>query len=1214
MRQKRIKSKERRLCVICLISIIMTLFQNLNFVLADSDNIGKEFFVSDTGSDENDGLTRNSPFKTIEKAQKTVREYTDDMNGDIIVHIGKGSYFLKDTLRFTTADSGKNGYRVIYRGEELPLLSGGIRIDGFVPSEYEGIYKAPVNGLAMMREMYVNGRKAYVASSNRQVKGTGYFSDPKTIYKCDGMYMSRSDIGEFENPGDIEFSWQINWKNNTCLVKDIIPDPENSDQVIVLMQQDWWDKEVNLSDSSLAARPERPFLMKNAFELLDKPGEFYYNKKEKYVYYIPREGEDMENAEVYAPLIDRIISFDGDDSDKRVENISIEGLKIAHTAFFGPAEGGMETAQQQNTRRSNDIPWYIPSAISIQRANNIEFSDNYFFGLGQAGIHIVEAADGTKINGNAFSDIGDAAIAVGRHEHGGIGTTYESVQVVPPDKSGPLNLIDEKTKVASSYYDNFGVLAGTVSWYEESMMKNLTDVWSGDPYAAKNGEKNWIRYDFDAPYNITKVIMGFANSIPAEKKCGYEILLSNDREFAEGNYITAAEQISPAGQKEEYDLSYGNGKYRYMMIRSKEPGSFSVSSICALTNDRHPFTSRVPTKNTTITNNYITRSGETICSGGGISCFYTTGLELCDNEIYDIPYSGLMFGWGWRNNANGSGNNHIARNYIHSTNNTMHDGAAVYMLSEQKGTVVEENYIRDVFIGAGAFYPDEGSAYSIWQNNVSEDVFRNYNIWMSTIKENKFISSYGWHNINRNDGTNNVLETINEYLPGQDDPRAYEIKKNAGLKGEYLRWHSIVPQSELEVEEERVILDANSGIWGFFENYITYVSKAMLEKGSFGNMPGDYPMEYKYKLQAAYDEVSKKSGGYYVESLLKLRRYINEAADRVIRIPLDELIEMCEENIENTPVSNGKSIENSVTAKEKKAFSDNVSEIKKKAGTETKDGERFALLKRLEAEYRDFESKKAGFGIRYLWAEGMTGEEKDDQNRSIKIYMPANADLTECKTEIVCEGTAKAAVYEEYLDYSKEFKLPVYSPSLKRYEFWTVIPVTGIDDGVWKTAAEETNKAVRSSAGRTYLSISKAPYLYGKYFDKDAIQSVRFIPRSGADKINLSFIFGANSADDFEIGGKEERFDHFRLETDGDTASVIEHTNGEDIVLKSGINIKINNNVQNEIRVRVFPVAERCVIVIWVNGELKVNVLARRQALTGHIGFYNLKTGIEVME
>ena len=39
-----------------------------------------------------------------------------------------------------------------------------------------------------------------------------------------------------------------------------------------------------------------PVYLENALELLDEPGEFYFDRAEKKLYYLPMEDEDMETA------------------------------------------------------------------------------------------------------------------------------------------------------------------------------------------------------------------------------------------------------------------------------------------------------------------------------------------------------------------------------------------------------------------------------------------------------------------------------------------------------------------------------------------------------------------------------------------------------------------------------------------------------------------------------------------------------------------------------------------------------------------------------------------------------------------------------------------------------------------------------------------------------------------------------------------------------
>lgn len=1182
----------------------------------ETPSVWREIYVSLDGSDNAQG-TKDAPFQTIAKAQEYVRTISDEMQGNIIVNVAEGTYFIDDPLHFTTEDSGKNGYRVIYKGEGRPVISGGVKVGNFEKSEHEGIWKAPFDGVTMMREMYVNDQKAYVASSNRQIVGTGYYDDPKTTYEYDGMYISRSEIGDYENAEDIEFAWQRAWKLSTSRVKDIIPDPENPDQVIALMEQRWWNDVASAAYNDLRGRYDIGFLVKNAFELLDKPGEFYYNKKEKTVYYIPRDGEDMTTAEVIAPKQSRLITFDGRTEDKRVENITIQGFKIAHGAFYGMDDtAGFEIAQQQNVRTSNEAPWTTPALIAMDRCENIEFLDNYFFGLGAVGIYMFDAVDGTVIKGNAFSDIADAAVAIGWAHHGGVGATYESVQIKPPADAGLCNLITEKTKASTSYFDGFDYISGTLSWVTaEDLNRDDWGAWRSDPYGPKNGEKAWVRYDFETKYNITNIKLAFSNAVEDECRQGYEVLLSNDRNFEEGNYVVVATQDTPASNLVSYDFDGQGEKYRYLMVRTVAPTDFAISGVWAFTPDREPYASDVPSQNNIINNNYITRTGETICGGGGISTFYTKGLTITNNELSNIPYSAIMFGWGWNNKAEGSGDNYVARNYIHNVNKTMHDGAAIYCLSVQRGTVVEENYIRDDFVGAGGIYPDEGSAYATFRRNVTEDLSKNYFLWISTVRENKVLDNYGWHNINRNDGTMIEFEDVKTYLPGNDMGAAYEIKQNAGLEPEYQYLKDLVPVHEPDlVEEPRVIMSGlNADRYKELTDSFMTVAKNMLTNGSFGTLPGDYPIKYKFKLQDAYDEIELKSGNYDRFSFLKLRKIINEMADNVIRVPLDELIAICNEAM-NIPVSTSKKAEGTVPKKAMDAFKTKYKSLKARSQQTLSVAEERDLILEIESAYKKLIESKVAIGIEYLYVDEMIDEVIDKENKTVTVLMPANADISLQKTTVLCEGASTSAVFEESLSYEKDFKLPIYSEELDKYEYWTIKVVHDCDNTLWNTVAEESNTAVKSGDGNTFLSVNKAPYINGKFFPESATQEVSFIPKTASKGSKVSLIFAANSAVEFDNNTKELKNDHFRIDIENGFADLYERELGEERLVKKGIEFPLKDNEENTIKITCTPMREKTIIVIWLNGEVRVNVLAERNANSGYIGFSTEKTGIKVIE
>ncbi len=60
--------------------------------------------------------TIDQPVQTLARAQELVREKTSGMSEDLKVYLRGGTYVLDAPITFTSADSGQNGYRVIWGG------------------------------------------------------------------------------------------------------------------------------------------------------------------------------------------------------------------------------------------------------------------------------------------------------------------------------------------------------------------------------------------------------------------------------------------------------------------------------------------------------------------------------------------------------------------------------------------------------------------------------------------------------------------------------------------------------------------------------------------------------------------------------------------------------------------------------------------------------------------------------------------------------------------------------------------------------------------------------------------------------------------------------------------------------------------------------------------------------------------------------------------
>ncbi|MFO1502042.1 MAG: hypothetical protein U1G07_27330, partial [Verrucomicrobiota bacterium] len=99
---------------------------------------------------------------TLQQVRDTIRANKGSMTGDIIVHLHGGSstpYPLSQTVVFDQNDSGNNGFSIIYQAAdgEGPVLSGGVAVTGPWTSVGNGVWKSPVPGTVLFRQLYVNG-------------------------------------------------------------------------------------------------------------------------------------------------------------------------------------------------------------------------------------------------------------------------------------------------------------------------------------------------------------------------------------------------------------------------------------------------------------------------------------------------------------------------------------------------------------------------------------------------------------------------------------------------------------------------------------------------------------------------------------------------------------------------------------------------------------------------------------------------------------------------------------------------------------------------------------------------------------------------------------------------------------------------------------------------------------------------------------------------
>lgn len=109
----------------------------------------------------------------------------------------------------------------------------------------------------------------------------------------------------------------------------------------------------------------------------------------------------------------------------------------------------------------------------------------------------------------------------------------------------------------------------------------------------------------------------------------------------------------------------------------------------------HPSKAAMTNENITVQENIFYDQQYTISSGTPIFVTYVTGAKVLHNDISNIPYSGICYGYGWGSNDAGGSSTYKKRglyNYqpIYNTPTTEKDGLIAYNLIQKYGTVHDD--------------------------------------------------------------------------------------------------------------------------------------------------------------------------------------------------------------------------------------------------------------------------------------------------------------------------------------------------------------------------------------------------------------------------------------------------------------------------------------------------------------------------------------------
>ena len=181
--------------------------------------------------------------------------------------------------------------------------------------------------------------------------------------------------------------------------------------------------------------------------------------------------------------------------------------------------------------------------------------------------------------------------------------------------------------------------------------------------------------------------------------------------------------------------------------------------------------------NNDIVSNYFHKIAREFRSATAISSSYMVDMDVTNNEIHDVPYSGMHFGYGWAEVKNVySRDNRIQKNIVDVFMNGMFDGGGIYVIGATGGTKEHPNIISDNFIrnqcetNFGGLYFDEGSTNWVVYNNV----FENTPMWCHVSVISKALRDVNITESSITDGYAYLNYTLGQSNMYVENPNVYE--------------------------------------------------------------------------------------------------------------------------------------------------------------------------------------------------------------------------------------------------------------------------------------------------------------------------------------------------------------------------------------------------------------------------------------------------------
>ena len=349
---------------------------------------------------------------------------------EVTIHLAAGTYFLYEPLRLRPEDSGLS-----IKGTDA-VISGGINIADWKRQGKLMVADVPdFNGRPIdFRQLWINGSKAVRA---RDVSNYEQMHRIRTYDKKGHvLWVPKKAVEKIMKAPYAEMVLHEMWCTSNLRIKSIEIQGDSAairfhaPEAKLQFEHPW------PSPMTPDTGHPSPFYLTNAKELIDEPGEWYHDIRERKLYYMsqplaishqPSAISHQPSAishqpSAIAPVLETLVTVIGT-AEHPVRNITIEGVTFSHTTWMRPSEkghvplqAGMYLTEAYKLRPQIDRPnnhkldnqgWLgrAHAAVELRYTENVNFKDCRFEHLGGSGLDYVVGCRGGIVTHCTFADI-----------------------------------------------------------------------------------------------------------------------------------------------------------------------------------------------------------------------------------------------------------------------------------------------------------------------------------------------------------------------------------------------------------------------------------------------------------------------------------------------------------------------------------------------------------------------------------------------------------------------------------------------------------------------------------------------------------------------------------------------------------------------------------------------------------------------------------------